>query len=242
MSHYETMLAGNYVWVAGGWKSCCERNRDFFATRTIIPSRGGSAIDLGAGCGFQSIPLAEAGFRVTAVEFSRQMLAVLERQTGDLPIRAIRADILSLEAWAGRRPELITCMGDTLTHLPDNAAIEKLIRQGAGELVPKGKIILSFREYSWQPEGSEEIVPVRRDPDRIFLCKLEYDRDTVRVTDILYTRQSGTWTRSAGTYTKLRLAPEVLVSLITVSELALLEQTTESGMVTIIAEKPTGGS
>lgn len=238
LSHYETFLARNYVWMAGGWEDSGERNHRFFSRHGIMPARGGVAIDLGAGCGFQSVPLARAGFHVIAVEFSIQMLAVLAQHAGDLPIERIQGDILSFGAWAGREPELITCMGDTLAHLPDLSAVHDLIRQCAHELGPGGKIIFSFRDYSREPGGTVAVIPVRRDADRIFLCRLEYGRDGVRVEDILFSRESGPWVRAASTYPKIRIAPEALMTMIADEGLAAQEPVDESGMITIIAEKP----
>lgn len=240
LTHYETFLARNYVWMAGGWEENVERNRRFFSRHGILPAHGGMAIDLGAGCGFQAVPLAMGGFHVVAVEFSRQMLAALAHHTGDLPVEMVEGDILSSGAWAGREPELITCMGDTLTHLPDLSAVHDLIRQCAHELVPGGKILFSFRDYSRVPEGTRVVIPVRRDADRIFLCRLDYGRDSVRVEDILYSRESGSWTRAAGSYPKIRISPEALTTLIEDEGLAVREPVEESGMITIIAKKPPG--
>jgi SAM-dependent methyltransferase len=237
-SHYETVLARNYVWLSGGWEAGIEKNRRFFASNNICPESGRRAVDLGAGCGFQSIPLALAGFHVIAVEFSRQMLAILHHHAGDLPIRGIHGDILDFGVWAGQKPDLITCMGDTLAHLPDLSAAKNLLHHAACELVPGGKIIISFRDYSQKPEGSSEVIPVCRDQDRIFLCRLDYGRETVRVEDILYQCDSGTWGRISGTYPKIRLPPDLMVAMMADEGLELQGPEEESGMTTLIAEKP----
>ena len=49
------------------------------STRGITPARSGRAVDLGAGCGFQSIPLARLGFAVTAIDIDRKLLDELHR-------------------------------------------------------------------------------------------------------------------------------------------------------------------
>jgi SAM-dependent methyltransferase len=213
-------------------------NDRFFTGQGITPFGIGRAVDLGAGCGFQAIPLASAGFEVVAVDFSRQMLDTLAEHAGSLPIRIICADILSFPAWTGRNPELITCMGDTLTHLPDGAAVRTLIRRCATELSPGGKLILSCRDYSREPEGAVDIIPIRRDPDRTFLCRLEYGRETVRVTDILYIRESGTWVRAAGSYPKLRLPADLLAGQLADEGCMVTSSKGIPGMMTLIAEKP----
>ena len=52
----------------GGFENAVKRNSDFFAGLDIHPTSSGVALDLGAGCGFQSIPLAEVGFFVVALD------------------------------------------------------------------------------------------------------------------------------------------------------------------------------
>jgi predicted RNA methylase len=236
-SHYDALLARNYVWMAGGWKSNCERNHRFFSENTISPAGSNVAIDLGAGCGFQAVPLAEAGFCVIAVDFCRQMLDILLQHAKTLPIRAVHADISSFGSWAGQKPELISCMGDTLTHLPDQETVRSLIRQCLSELSSGGKLIISCRDYSRDPAGSTFIIPVQRDADRIFLCRLDYDVGQVRVTDILYTRESRTWERVSGTYTKIRIGPDLLEEMMTDAGFTIAVRENGNGIITIIGQK-----
>jgi protein-L-isoaspartate O-methyltransferase len=206
-AHYDRFLAEHYLWMAGGFEANVIKSQQFFSTHHIRPTSDNIAIDLGAGCGFQSIPLAEAGFRVTAVDICRPLLDELSNRAPALGIETSAGDILDFRGWAKKKPELITCMGDTLTHLPDEDSVSRLIRQCHAELVSGGRLVLSFRDYSREEDGSVAMIPVRRDADRIFLCRLEYRSDHVLVTDILFSRMSGTWERSASEYTKLRLAP-----------------------------------
>jgi SAM-dependent methyltransferase len=237
-SHYNALLARKYAWMAGGFEANVAQNSRFFADHAIRPSGNGIAIDLGAGCGFQSIALASAGFKVTAVDFSQEMLDMLSDHTMSPQIRGICADLLAFEAWAGRGPELIVCMGDTLTHLTDTSAAQALIRHCTTELAKGGRLVFSFRDYAKEPEETPVIIPVRRDPDRIFVCRLDYSRDTVRVTDIIYAKESGTWTRGAGSYPKLRLAPEQVACWMNDEGLIITEKSIACGMTTLIAGKP----
>ena len=236
-SHYDRFLAEQYLWMAGGFGENCRKNREFFAGHNLVPRSTGSAIDLGAGCGFQSVPLAEAGFRVTAVDFCRPLLAEIRDRAGTCSIDTLNADIRDFPAWSSRRPELIVCMGDTLTHLPDPDAVRSLIRQCHKELEPGGKCVFSIRDYSAEPEGSVVVIPVRRNPDRIFLCRLEYGNGTVSITDILVSRKSGKWERTSGTYTKIRIAPEIFVRMLGNAGFTIEFFETDAGVITIIIGK-----
>ena len=78
--HYDHLLAPFYSWISGGSDLKIEENRKFFKDHDIRPVSSGVAVDLGAGSGFQSIPLAEAGFNVIALDTNRQLLTHLDRE------------------------------------------------------------------------------------------------------------------------------------------------------------------
>jgi hypothetical protein len=92
--------------VAGEWDGNSKRNRQFFSANAITPAGSRIAIDIGAGCNFQSILLAEAGFKGIAVDFCKHMLDIMVQHAGALPVRPIQADILSFESWAGKNLNL----------------------------------------------------------------------------------------------------------------------------------------
>lgn len=239
--HYNILLARNYDWIAGGWDAGCKRSRRFFSDHAIRPTGTGIAVDLGAGSGFHSVALAETGFRVTAVDFSAPMLEILKNHAGNLPIRPVHADIQSPVAWEKEKPELIICMGDTLPHLPNYYSVSNLIERCARELTPGGTLILSCRDYSKKPAGSIEVIPVQRDDDRIFLCRIEHGIEQVRVTDILYTRESGSWERICGTYSKLPVAPGKLEQMLSGAGFRIRFNDTVNDTITLIGQKKGSG-
>ena len=237
-SHYDAMLARHYVWMAGGWDAGCGKSRRFFEEHAIRPNGSGIAVDLGAGCGFLSIALAGAGFRVTAVDRSREMLDILRQHAEGQLIRTVIADILDFPAWDdNEKPELIACTGDTLTHLADMCAVKRLLRQCARELSAGGTLILSCRDYSREPSGSSVVIPVQREANRIFLCRLCYETDRVMVEDILYTRESGQWERTSGKYPKIRIAPDLLEGLFADEGFRIRPGDPQDEMITLIGQK-----
>jgi 2-polyprenyl-3-methyl-5-hydroxy-6-metoxy-1,4-benzoquinol methylase len=66
--HYDKVLSDVYSWMAGGFDIAVQRNAEFFIEHSLSPGGSGIAVDLGSGCGFQSIPLARAGYSVTAID------------------------------------------------------------------------------------------------------------------------------------------------------------------------------
>lgn len=234
---YDLLLGPAWLWICGGMEPNIRKNARFFRDHGVAPSSGGTAVDLGAGCGFSSLALAGMGYRVVAVDFSRPMLETLMCHAGDAPVRAVPADILDFPAWAGEEPCLVACTGDTITHLPGEDAVDRLIRQCARELAFGGTLVISCRDYSAGLCGSSDVIPVRQDPGRVFLCRLEYLPATVRVTDILYTRESGRWERHAGTYPKLRIASRTLGAMVTGAGLEVAECGSCDGTITVIGKK-----
>src|SRR5215471_19364258 len=95
--HYDHVLSDVYSWMFGGFESGIERNIDFFKKHAIRPVRSGKAIDLGAGCGFQSIPLAKVGFSVTAVDIDRKLLSELEDHLDTLTVTTVQDDLINFD-------------------------------------------------------------------------------------------------------------------------------------------------
>ncbi len=96
--HYENLLADRYSWMCGGFDARVRTNLEFFSAKGIDPRRSGIAVDLGAGSGFQSVALAQLGYKVLAADLSRKLLDELEKSRGILPIITIHDDILNFSA------------------------------------------------------------------------------------------------------------------------------------------------
>lgn len=235
--HYEEHLADYYSWIFGGYEQNIAANRDFFTANRVTPMGSGVAIDLGAGSGFQAIPLGRLGFRVSAVDFSRRLLAELAERIESEQIEILESDILQFSAYSGRKPELITCMGDTLTHLPDIEAVESLITNCHRELIPGGKLILSFRDLSFELKGVERFIPVRSEAYRVFTCFLEYKSDYTIVYDIINELNESKWQQRVSSYKKLRISEEQIRKILIDKGMIIEVQEKEQGPVTFIARK-----
>ena len=235
--HYEDHLASYYAWISGGIETNLDENRKFFSKHDIKPIDTGRAIDLGAGCGFQSIPLAESGFRVFAIDLSANLLKELKVNAPHLPIETICDDLSNLDNYISGNIDLVVCMGDTLTHLPALNRVEVLLRQAYSALVPGGRLILSFRDLSQTLTGLDRFIPVRSDESTIFTCFLEYEKSTVTVNDIIYEKKKGRWNLRKSAYQKLRIHPDWTRDYLQNSGFTIAFYEEKMGLIFIIAEK-----
>jgi SAM-dependent methyltransferase len=206
--HYENHLAKYYSWMSGGFSKKLEENRKFFKDHNLWPRSSRVAVDLGAGSGFQSIPLSELGYQVIAIDSSNQLLAELKENAKDLSIEIINDDLLNFSKHSPDTVELIVCMGDTLTHLNTHQNIRKLLRSVYNALEIGGQVVLTFRDLTTELKGLDRFVPVRNDANTIFTCFLEYEKDYVRVYDIIYEKKHNQWKLKKSMFNKIRISPQ----------------------------------
>lgn len=235
--HYDNVLADVYSWMYGGWDAALARNEEFAARHALRPRASGRAIDLGAGCGFQSIPLARRGFAVTAIDLDAKLLAELREHAGTLPIEIVRDDLLEFRRVCEDGVELVVCMVDTLLHLSSRDDVQRLLKDAHAALAPGGRFVATFRDLGAEARELDRFIPVRSDADTIFTCFLEYEPDTVKVHDLVYRRDGNAWRFAKSFYRKLRLSQAWAESAARGAGFAAVEAANERGVVTLIATK-----
>jgi SAM-dependent methyltransferase len=212
-SHYKTHLSRIYSWIFGDFSEMVERQRHLFVEHSLTPKSTKVAIDLGSGPGFQSIALEQLGFSVHAVDLCEELLDELRSKSSS--VRTHLSDIRDLSLADGLRPELIVCMGDTITHLDSLGAVSTLIEQSYRALIQGGKFLISFRNLSQPAAELDRFILVKGDENRILTCFLEDSGEKVRVFDLLNERTGGQWNLSKSSYMKLKLTPSWLESVMT---------------------------
>jgi SAM-dependent methyltransferase len=239
--HYDSHLAPHYTWISGGAEAPRQRFADFLKTHHLLPSEPGAvALDLGAGSGFQSLPLAAAGYAVTAIDLSQVLLAELARDAADagLAICTVVGDLREVTAHAAKTsPTLIVCLGDTLTHLTSTDEVATLLRDAASALAPGGHLVLAFRDYTEARIGADRFIPVRSEDNRIFTCFIDYGPTHVTVHDLVHSREGASWRQTVSAYKKLRLSADFVREQIIGADLNLIRDDRTTGLVTFIAQR-----
>lgn len=239
LDHYQELLAEVYDWMQGGWESKVDQNRQLFQRLGVEASPSAAALDLGAGTGYQAVPLAELGFDVSAIDASATMLAQIpteEPLAGS--ISTVTADIIEFEHHVDEPVALITCMGDTISHLASHADLSSLLQAVASALEAGGRLILSFRDTTETLGGDQRFIPVRSDPNRVFTCFLEeIDEAHLRVHDIVHTRDGDGFSQRVSSYTKIRISTPWLLDHLTAAGFAAIAVSVDGGLTVIDASR-----
>lgn len=222
--------------MAGGIESALSRGEAEIESTCPSSGKGLTAVDLGAGFGTHAIPLARRGYFVTAIDGSEILLSVLEGHATDLPIRTVNDDLLSFGQYVNSEVDLILCMGDTLTHLPDLESVNQLFASARQHMCSGASLVLTFRDYSSPLRAEERFVLVKSDDARILTCCLEYSASHVTVHDILHERQNSSWALQVSAYRKLRLSPEWVSMKLKSHGFTVRVESRPAGMVRFIAK------
>lgn len=235
--HYDTHLAEFYSWMAGDFSVKQNEFYTFLHTNNIFPSGTGMALDLGSAHGIQSSALAKAGFNVKAIDFNEHLLQELKSNCINLPVACFEDDIRNVKQYAGIKPELIICWGDTLTHLADKKEIFQFLDDCAHALNKDGKLLLSFRDYSNELKGNARFIPVAADENRVLTCFLEYEKEFVTVTDLLHEKTGNKWVQKISSYKKVRVSAAEVAQHLLKNGLQVVLHTEINRMQVIIAKK-----
>jgi predicted TPR repeat methyltransferase len=235
--HYDNHLSQFYAWMVGSFEQAQLKQEEFLRKHAIFTTVHSLAIDLGAGHGLQAVSLAKLGYKVSAVDFSKDLLNELEINKRDLAIQCQEADLLTYLETVPHNAEAIVCMGDTLTHLESTVQVEKLISLISNHLTLNGKVVLSFRDLTHELTGDQRFILVRSDETRILTCYLEYFADHVQVHDILYEFTDGKWIQKVSSYPKLRLSQQSIEGLLKKNDIELLSAEIIDRMVYLVGKK-----
>ncbi|HNY11047.1 MAG TPA: methyltransferase domain-containing protein [Candidatus Wallbacteria bacterium] len=208
--HYDNHLSAFYSWMTGELETAVKNQAEVFRKLNILPAKTGNAIDLGSGHGVQALALESLGFKTTAIDFNERLLDELKRNSIGTKIETAKDDICNILNYREKFPEVITCCGDTISHLPSEEILKTFFFDCNKILINNGKLFLTFRDYSKELTDVRRFIPVKSDDDRILTCVLEYFHDRVRVTDLLYEKIDGAWIQKASSYIKLRIGMEMV--------------------------------
>lgn len=236
--HYEEVLGAHYSRMFGDFEAKVAEQRALLGRLGVTgPAGTGLAVDLGCGSGFQSIGLARLGYRVLAIDFSECLLAELRDRARGLPVEAIAGDIRDVGRLVPTGVELAVCMGDTLSHLEQEAEVERVLQDLAGRLAPGGRVMLTLRDLSGELHNLDRVIPVCARDDLVVTCFLEYEPTTVKVHDLVWSRQADGWHFAKGVYRKLRLSIDSAIRYLERPGLTVERHPAPGGLIALVGTR-----
>lgn len=129
-------------------------------------------IDFGAGTGRLSIPLAELGYMVTAVEPSKEMLNKLKQKDHAYSVRSV---ISTMQEYKGNGDhDLALCVFTVLLYLLDERSLKEALIAAYGSLKKDALFLLDipsehlFHSYSFSDEKISRHVNIKNVKDNIY--------------------------------------------------------------------------
>lgn len=130
------------------WEARAESEGDFFID--VLRSRGKHKIlDVACGTGFHSVRLTQAGFDVTSVDGNAAMLAQAfeNAKARNLIPKLVQADWRWLNRDIQGKYDAIICLGNSFTHIHDEADRRRALAEFYAALKHDGILIIDQRNY-----------------------------------------------------------------------------------------------
>ena len=108
----------------------------------LLDTPSGHVLDLGAGPGRHSLPLARSGYTVTALDTSAHLLDRLRQSAGDLPIEIVQADMR--EFVREQAFDLVLVMWTSFGYFEDEADHARVLDNIHASLKPGGRLVLDL--------------------------------------------------------------------------------------------------
>ncbi len=126
-----------------------------------------AVLDLGCGPGRHALPLARAGYPVTAVDTSGLLLAQLAEARGDLPIEIIQADMREFQR--AEAFDLAVVMWTSFGYFHDESDHRQVLARLHASLKPGGRLVLDLVGVEYLARNLEPVHLTDYDDDRLLI-------------------------------------------------------------------------
>lgn len=190
------------------WDERLRREEPFF--RKVFAAHGvRSVLDVACGTGMHAVAFARWGLRATGVDISSAMVARAREHAQEAGVNVT----LSVAGFGGLADALpgaagtfdaVTCLGNSLPHLPDDAALEAALADMALMLRPGGVLVVQDRNYDRVLAERIRFMPIttRGEPgdETLFLRITDFlGADRLAFTIVTLRNRSGSWSCTATT-------------------------------------------
>lgn len=212
--HFYDDLASFYDLVFPDWDASMQRQGDalIHIIRESVPPTAKESprvLDVAAGIGTQSLPLAAHGCQVSARDLSPNAIARLQREADarGLAVAVGVADMRAVSAAVSSQFDAVICCDNALPHLLTDEEISSALAQFRRVLVDRGVCICSVRDYERVDRAttSHHDYGERRRGDQVFRLWQDWswlNAARYEVTFVIEERQSADWIERVRTVTQ----------------------------------------
>jgi SAM-dependent methyltransferase len=191
-------LAAHYDLVYPDWEAAMRRQGGFLSR--LLP-RGARVLDVAAGIGTQSLPLAAAGYEVVARDRSAGAIDRLRYEAGrrGLTVDAEPADMRTVGRSVEGRFDAVIALDNSLPHLLSDEDLTTALRGFRDLIEPDGRLLVSVRDYDTVDRSprSTHLYGTRTRGGRTFRLSQEWrwtDPERYQTTMIVEEEEVGVWT------------------------------------------------
>lgn len=137
--------------------------------RRELPDQDGQLLELACGTGRLGVLLAQAGYAVTGLDLSENMLALAQEhvEAAQVNLPLLQGDMLDLSEIGTF--DAVTCFADSFCYLPDSETVQRAFAQVAQHLSADGTFLFDVIT----PHQTDDVYPGYmynyRDEDRAFM-------------------------------------------------------------------------
>ena len=196
------------------WSERIPREEAFFA-RVFGESGARRVLDAACGTGMHAIAFARAGRECTGADLSPVMVEKARGNARDagVPVRFVIAGFGELRSRIGETFDAVTCIGNSLPHLLDDASLRGCLSDFAGLLRPGGILVIQNRNYDRLLRERQRFMPLASRMDgegeTLFLRITDYPPaaeggisagsgadESINFTLVSLKKRNGTWSQT----------------------------------------------
>ena len=138
--------------------------------RTLGAPQGVSILDVGAGTGRNTLPLAREGFRVAALEVAPALIRILREATEEqkLDVAIFEGNMLDPTLELGERRYDMVFLSEVVSHFRNSTQLRNVLERAVMLLVPGGKLLFN----AFLPVSGYKPDDLARQISEVMWCKL----------------------------------------------------------------------
>ncbi len=184
------------------WEDRLAREEAFFR-RVFDESGARRVLDAACGTGMHAIDFARGGRECTGADLSPVMVRKARENArgAGVPVRFEVAGLGELARRVGGIFDAVTCLGNSLPHLLDDASLGSCLSDFASLLRPGGILVIQNRNYDRLLRDRQRFMPLTSRADgqgeTLFLRITDFaDNDAMVFTLVILKKRNGAWSQT----------------------------------------------